>query len=312
MAKPLKVTGEPWRASFKPGWITGLKKEVRMPLPTRHGPAAVQLKKVTFRYPGSAHPALIDASLEVAPGSLVAITGPVGSGKSALLRAILGLYALEKGEIFLDGESLLEIPSEERTGRIGYLRQDPYLFSGDIRENIVFGSIEMGNPQRISDAVQTAILQPDLNALPEGLETQIGEGGNRVSGGQRQRIAMARSLAGTSAPPGLLLLDDPFSAVDLDTEARLIEALLQSFGRGAPAERRATIVLSSHRLAAFPLADQVLVMDQGRICERGTHASLLAAGGLYSRIYQAQALPPQASENRRKMIPLTGIQGRDQ
>ena len=218
LAPPLLSKAEPRFSSFLPGWVSGLRNEVRMPLPTRQGPAAVQLRKATFRYPGAAHPALVDASLEIDPGSFVAITGPVGGGKSALLRAILGLYALEKGEIFLDGELICEVPPEERTGRIGYLRQDPYLFSGAIRDNILFGSVELNTPERVSTAIQTAILEPDLDVFPDGLDTQIGEGGMRMSGGQRQRIAMARTLAATPISPGLLLLDDPFSAVDVDTE----------------------------------------------------------------------------------------------
>ncbi|MDD5371547.1 MAG: hypothetical protein PHQ40_20990 [Anaerolineaceae bacterium] len=102
---------------------------------------------------------------------------------------------------------------------------------------------------------------------------------------------MARSLTGASAPPGLLLLDDPFSAVDLDTEARLIHSLLQAFGRGSPVCRRATIILSSHRLVALPLSDQVLVLDQGRVCEAGAHASLLAVGGLYAHLYRPRPCP---------------------
>ena len=217
------------------------------------------------------------------------MTGPVGCGKSALLRAILGIYPLDAGQIFLDQRPLEQIPAEERSARIGYLPQDPYLFSGSIFENIAFGETDASLTEHIRNAAHVAALESDLHTFPNGMETQIGELGVRVSGGQRQRIALARSLASSHIAPGLLLLDDPFSAVDLDTEAQLIAALRQNFGRGAPRHKQATIILSSHRLAAFPLADQIIVLDQGRIVESGTHEILMSSGGLYARIYQAQA-----------------------
>jgi ABC-type multidrug transport system fused ATPase/permease subunit len=297
LAPALGVQGEPPFASFLPGQVVGLDQPLPVPPRIEERPLAVQLKSVTFRYPGAAQPALQDVSLEIPAGSFVAITGPVGCGKSAMLRAILGLYPLEAGGIFLDGQSLEQIPADERSGRIGYLPQDPYLFSGSIRENITFGVEPAGDSERISDAAQTAILTSDLQTFPEGMSTQIGELGVRVSGGQRQRIALARSLAATCVSPGLLLFDDPFSAVDLDTEAQLIASLRQAFGPAAPQQHRATILLSSHRLAAFPLADRIIVLDQGRIRESGTHADLMAAGGLYAHIYQAQARVAQPNGN---------------
>ena len=289
LAPALGVKGEPPFASYRPGWVVGLDQPLPVPPRIAEHPLAVQLRSVTFRYPGAAQPALQDVSLEIPAGSFVAVTGPVGCGKSALLRAILGLYPLETGEIFLDGRSIEQIPGEERTNRIGYLPQDPYLFSGSIRENITFGVDYLDNDERVAKAAKTAILETDLQTFPLGVETQIGELGVRVSGGQRQRIALARSLAASPVPPGLLLLDDPFSAVDLDTEAQLIASLRRAYGSEAPPKRRATILLSSHRLAAFPLADTIIVLDQGRIIESGSHADLMAAGGLYAHIYQAQA-----------------------
>jgi ABC-type bacteriocin/lantibiotic exporter with double-glycine peptidase domain len=134
-------------------------------------------------------------------------------------------------------------------------------------------------------------LDEDLRTFPAGLETEIGERGIRVSGGQRQRIALARALAASGRlAPGLLILDDPFSALDLDTEAQIVASLRQRFGPSQPYEQRCTIIMFSHRLLAFPQADLVVVLDRGRILERGTHTELSAGYELYARIYRAQRL----------------------
>jgi ABC-type multidrug transport system fused ATPase/permease subunit len=249
------------------------------------GPAAISLQDVTFRYPGAARPALDGISLDVPAGALVAVTGAVGSGKSALARVLLGSYPLESGRVLLDGVAVQTIAAAERAARAGYFGQDAHLFSGSVRDNILLGA----PPAALDAALRCAVLDDDLRGFPAGLDTDIGELGIQVSGGQRQRIGLARAMA-ASGPrsPGLLILDDPFSAVDVDTEARIIAGLRESFGLTASADRRATIVLCSHRLAAFPQADLVVVLDQGRIVQCGTHLELLAAGGLYARIYQAQ------------------------
>jgi len=148
----------------------------------------------------------------------------------------------------------------------------------------------------LNAAISCAVLEEDLQTFPEGLETEIGELGIRVSGGQRQRIALSRAMA-ASAPltPGLLILDDPFSAVDIDTESKIIASLRNLFGPSAPPQQRCTIVLFSHQLSAFPQADQVVVLESGSILEQGTHEELTEAGGLYARIYQAQRITQQSA-----------------
>jgi ATP-binding cassette, subfamily B, multidrug efflux pump len=302
LAPPPPLASEPRGASFRAGHIAGLQEPAPAPPAVPTGPVAVSLQGVTFRYSTATAPALCDIWLDLPAGALVAVTGPVGAGKSALARALLGLYPLEAGQVLLDGCPLEDIPVSERAARTGYLPQDPYLFSGTVRENILLGSATLRQGQDyaldaargrpvLASAVSCAALDEDLRTLPAGLETEIGELGIRVSGGQRQRIALARALAASGRlAPGLLILDDPFSALDLDTEAQIVTGLRQLFGSSQPYEQQCTIVLFSHRLLAFPQADLVVVLDRGRMLEQGTHAELSAGNGLYARIYRAQRL----------------------
>jgi ABC-type multidrug transport system fused ATPase/permease subunit len=304
LAPPPAVTAETQTfTSFRPFHVSGVDL---LPPALPHvasRPVGVSLQRVRFRYPDSDAPALHDLSLEIPAGAMVAVTGPVGCGKSALARALLGLYPLDAGRVLPDGASLAEIPAAERAARSGYLPQDPYLFSDTVRGNVLMASGESGGsagdspppPAALREAPAIAALDEDLQGMARGLGTQIGEAGIRVSGGQRQRIGLARALAAsTPNRPGLLVLDDPFSAVDVETEARVVGALRDAFGPAAPPERRATVVLCSHRLAAFPQADLVVVLDGERIVERGAHDELIRQEGLYARIYRAQSVVEDA------------------
>ena len=291
LAPPLDdaTTGPTPGAVLRAAYVPGLND----PLPTLPGrpphPLALSVRDVTFRYPGNEAIALDHVNLNAPAGSLVAITGPVGCGKSALARVLLGLYPLAGGQVLLDGVSLASLSPAERVARISYLPQNPFLFSGTIRDNVqmTFSELEQtgDSDDEVGHWVELAALETDVQGFPDGLDTEIGEQGTRLSGGQRQRVALARAFA---VQPGLLVLDDPFSAVDMDTEAQIITTLRRAFGPTAPLAEQATVVFFSHRLAAFPLADQVIVLDAGCIVEQGTHDTLLSAGGLYARIYRAQ------------------------
>jgi ABC-type multidrug transport system fused ATPase/permease subunit len=290
LAPALPVAGEPRFASFRAGHVAGITRRTAPAGRRRLGPASLSLRDLTFQYPGAEAPVLRGLNLHIPAGALVAVTGPVGSGKSALARAILGVYPVTSGSVLLDGKPLADLPAGERRGLVGYLPQDASLFSGSLRQNIAFDPAGLGGDDGVHrQAIRLAAIEDDVAGFPQGLDTQIGEAGVRISGGQRQRLGLARALA-AAAPqvPALLVLDDPFSAVDVATEAAIVASLRHAFGPEAPPEERVTIVLCSHRLAGFPHADIVLVLERGVVVETGTHADLLAAGGLYARIYRAQ------------------------
>ena len=290
LAPPIDATGEPPWSSFRSAYVPGTASPSTEPVTRAPGPVGVRVRQASFTYPGSTTPALLEVDMEVKPGALVAITGPVGSGKSALARLAAGLYPPHTGSVEIAGRATAGLDPALRAATVGYLGQEPQVFSGTVAENVTLWAGPSGSLTADADrALNLAALGEDLAGMPDGVATEIGELGVRVSGGQRQRIALARALVAAGRVPGLLVLDDPFSAVDVHTEAAIVAGLREAFGPAAPEPERATILLFSHRLAAFPLADMVVVLDSGRVHERGTHAQLVSAGGVYSRIARAQA-----------------------
>ncbi len=194
---------------------------------------------------------------------------------------LTGLYPYS-GRIVIDGRDLPDYPPSEKTRLVAYSGQDAFLFSASIAQNIAFqGMSELSQEtiSRLNEAIYISALSEDMALFPQGLETQIGERGIRISGGQRQRIALARAIF-TGNP--VLVLDDPFSAVDIGTEKRIIERMRENL-------KDTTIIIFSHRLAAFTTADKVLLLDKGRLAEQGSHEELMALSGIYQKIYSAQS-----------------------
>jgi ATP-binding cassette, subfamily B, multidrug efflux pump len=311
LAPPLPLAGEPPRSSFAFQHVAGSRNSTASWGTGEGGAVQISLEDVTFRYPGTDSPALRHFTLSIPAGAFVGVTGPVGSGKSALARALVGLYPLDGGRILQNGKPVDPSASNGEV-LMGYLPQDPQLFTGTVLENLLAeGTESLGSGgesvetsangrkelrEGIERSIALTALEPDLRGLPLGIETEIGELGVRVSGGQRQRIALARALsAGLPRRPGLLVLDDPFSSVDVNTEVAIIKGLLEAFGPAAAPADRSTIVLCSHRLTAFPQADLVVVLNEGCIEEQGSHASLIAKNGLYARIYRAQGRAADAA-----------------
>jgi len=247
-------------------------------IPASAGGASVELDGVTFRYPSRPqHPTLAGFSLKVAPGETVALVGPSGAGKSTVFQLILRFYDVESGAVRIDGARVDKVALEALRARIGIVPQDSVIFSTDAMENIRYGRSSASDAEVIA-AATAAYAHDFISALPEGYKTFLGERGVRLSGGQRQRISIARAMLKN---PPLLLLDEATSALDAEGE-RMVQAALES------AMRHRTTLVIAHRLSTVQKADRIVVMEAGEIVETGTHAELLAAGGLYARLAALQ------------------------
>jgi ATP-binding cassette, subfamily B, multidrug efflux pump len=240
----------------------------------------LEFRHLTFTYPGSATPVLSDVSFRIAAGTTAAFIGATGSGKSTLLSLLPRLHEPPKGTVFIDGVDVREIPLERLRGAIGFVPQEPFLFSATLAENIRFSGRVNAAQSAMTDASAVARLDKDVAEFPAGYDTVIGERGITLSGGQKQRTAIARAVF---ADPRILVLDDALSAVDTYTEDEILGRL-----RGVMAQRTSLIV--AHRVSTVRQADQIFVVDHGRIVERGRHDELLAHDGLYASLYRKQLL----------------------
>ena len=247
-------------------------------LPAAQGGSSVRFDHVTFHYPSRpAQAALRDFSLDVRPGETVALVGPSGAGKSTVLQLLLRFYDAQQGVVSVDGVPVNAVPLDELRGRIGIVPQDSTVFSASAMDNIRYGRPDAGDDE-VFAAARAAFADDFIRALPEGYATHLGERGVRLSGGQRQRISIARVMLKNTP---ILLLDEATSALDAESE-RMVQAALEAAMQG-----RTTVVVA-HRLATVLRADRIVVMEGGRILDEGTHAQLVARGGLYARLAAMQ------------------------
>jgi len=238
---------------------------------------AIEFRNLSFGYEGE--PFLQGLSLTIAPGMKVGFAGPIGSGKSTLVRLVPRLYPVADGMIFIDGVDVNTVPLRQLRQSIGFVPQESFLFSRTIRDNIGYGREESSGAE-IETAASMAGFAPDVERFPNRYDTLVGERGVTLSGGQKQRGAIARALV---KDPAILILDDPLSAVDTRTEETILESLATCYGKR-------TVLIVSHRLSALRACDLIVVLDRGRIVERGSHDQLLALEGRYAAIWREQQL----------------------
>jgi ATP-binding cassette subfamily B protein len=244
----------------------------------------IEFRHLTFSYPtgptGAPGPAVLrDINLRVPAGSTLAIVGPTGSGKSTLAALIARLWEAPPGTVLIDGRPIREYSLETLRRSIGFVPQDTFLFSETLRENIAFG-VEDSAEEHILEAVEIAGIAGEIQSFPARFDTMVGERGITLSGGQKQRTSLARAIL---RQPRILVLDDSLSSVDTDTEERILRGLREVM-------RQRTTILIAHRISTVKGADQIIVMRDGQVIERGSHEELLSLGGYYADLYQKQLL----------------------
>ncbi|MEL6366629.1 MAG: ABC transporter ATP-binding protein [Pseudomonadota bacterium] len=236
----------------------------------------IRFENVNFAYRDDV-PVLKDIALNIQSGQTVALVGQTGSGKSTIIKLLLRFYLPQSGSISIGGQDIAESTLASLRGQIGLVSQDVFLFHGTVRENIAYGRMDASDEEVIA-AIDAAEAREFIDKLPEGLDTLVGEQGQKLSGGQRQRLSIARALL---KDPPILILDEATSAVDNETEAAIQRSL-------ARLSRTRTSIVIAHRLSTVVNADQIYVIDQGRITEAGTHEALFKAGGIYAQLWQVQ------------------------
>ncbi|HEY4176594.1 MAG TPA: ABC transporter ATP-binding protein [Kofleriaceae bacterium] len=267
--------------------VLNMKPSVSSPVHSKAPTALTSIldvKNLVYKYPGAEAPVLSDISFTATPGTTTAIIGSTGAGKTTLLEIIARLGDPTEGSVVVDGLDTRERELEEYWARVGMVPQRAYLFSGTVASNLRFGNPDATDEQ-LWAALEVAQGKDFVEAMPEKLESTIAQGGTNVSGGQRQRLAIARALL---REPGVFLFDDSFSALDLATEARLRKAL-------KPRTANATVIVVAQRVASIVDADQILVIDGGKIVGRGTHAELLQSNPTYIEIVTSQEETKEAA-----------------
>ncbi|WP_083553031.1 ABC transporter ATP-binding protein [Syntrophotalea acetylenivorans] len=257
--------------------LTPLPSTERLRLAAASTAPTVEIQRLNFAYDGQ--PVLKDLSLTLTAGSLTGISGTTGSGKSTLLQLLAGFYPVKPGEINIDGQDLTTLDPVEHRQRLAVVPQEGRLFSGTLQDNLLYGvpGADTELLQRVADAV---CLSDEVAAFEEGFSTRVGEGGKALSGGQRQRVALGRALARDGS---LWLLDDPFSHLDAATARQVWQAL-------QPLLRDKTVLLVSARVSLLEMADDIVILDQGRVAEQGSHVELLALEGRYARLLEQERL----------------------
>lgn len=241
-------------------------------------PERIEMNDLTFTYPETAHPVLRDLNMTIEQGTTIGIVGPTGSGKTTFLRQFLREYPIGRDMLTVNGIPYEDVALETVRGWTGYVSQEHLLFSKSVRDNILFGAGE-ATEEELQEAIRLASFEKDIETLEQGLETMVGERGVTLSGGQKQRLSIARAML---KKPELLLLDDSLSAVDAKTESHIIDSIRSN-------RHQSTTLIVAHRLSAVAHADEIIVLQDGMISERGTHDSLMAQNGWYAQQFERQS-----------------------